>query len=27
VDFNPTPAGGTAVVMVKELATNDTDRP
>lgn len=27
VDFDPTPAGGTAVVMVKELASNDSDRP
>lgn len=27
VDFSPTPAGGTAVVMVKELATNDNDHP
>jgi serine/threonine-protein kinase RsbW len=27
VDFNATPAGGTAVVMVKELASNDNDRP
>jgi serine/threonine-protein kinase RsbW len=27
VDFSPTPAGGTAVVMVKELASNGSDRP
>ena len=27
VDFSSTPAGGTAVVMVKELASNDSDRP
>jgi serine/threonine-protein kinase RsbW len=27
VDFDSTPAGGTAVVMVKELASNDNDRP
>ena len=27
VDFDPTPAGGTAVVMVKELASNGSDRP
>jgi serine/threonine-protein kinase RsbW len=27
VDFDSTPAGGTAVVMVKELASNDRDRP
>jgi serine/threonine-protein kinase RsbW len=27
VDFSPTPVGGTAVVMVKELASNDNDRP
>ena len=27
VDFSATPAGGTAVVMVKELASNDSDRP
>jgi serine/threonine-protein kinase RsbW len=26
VDFSPTPAGGTAVVMVKELASNGNDR-
>ena len=27
VDFSPTPVGGMAVVMVKELASNDIDRP
>ena len=27
VDFSPTPAGGTEVVMVKELASNDNGRP
>ena len=27
VDFCPTAAGGTAVVMVKDLASNDSDRP
>jgi serine/threonine-protein kinase RsbW len=27
VDFRPTAAGGTAVVMVKDLASNDKDRP
>ena len=26
VEFNTTPAGGTAVVMVKDLANNDNDR-
>ena len=27
VEFNPTAEGGTAVVMVKDLASNDNDRP